>query len=72
MTELGAETLKPPRDLEQARMALRAAGYRGEKVVIISDGRIVVEDTLVNLTREQRLDDAYKRAIAGGHREAVA
>jgi ABC-type Na+ transport system ATPase subunit NatA len=43
-----------------------------EKVVIISDGRIVVEDTLVNLTREQRLDDAYKRAIAGGHREAVA
>ena len=43
-----------------------------EKVVIISDGRIVVEDTLVNLTREHRLDDAYKRAIAGGHREAVA
>ena len=43
-----------------------------EKVVIISDGRIVVEDTLANLTREHRLDDAYKRAIAGGHREAVA
>ena len=37
-----------------------------EKVVIISDGRIVVEDLLTNLTRDQRLDDAYKRAIAGG------
>ena len=37
-----------------------------EKVVIISDGRIVVEDLLANLTRDQRLDDAYKRAIAGG------
>jgi ABC-2 type transport system ATP-binding protein len=37
-----------------------------EKVVIISDGRVVVEDLLANLTRGQRLDDAYKRAIAGG------
>jgi ABC-2 type transport system ATP-binding protein len=37
-----------------------------EKVVIISDGRIVVEDLLVNLTRDQRLDEAYKSAIAGG------
>ena len=37
-----------------------------EKVVIISDGRIVVEDLLGNLTRDQRLDDAYKQAIAGG------
>jgi ABC-2 type transport system ATP-binding protein len=37
-----------------------------EKVVIISDGRIVVDDLLSNLTRDQRLDEAYKRAIAGG------
>jgi ABC-2 type transport system ATP-binding protein len=37
-----------------------------EKVVIISDGRVVVEDLLVNLTRDQRLDEAYRRAIAGG------
>jgi len=37
-----------------------------EKVVIISDGRIVVEDVLANLTRDQRLDEAYKRAISGG------
>src|SRR5215467_3404060 len=37
-----------------------------EKVVIISDGRIVVEDLLANLTREQRLDEAYRRAISGG------
>jgi ABC-2 type transport system ATP-binding protein len=36
-----------------------------EKVVIISDGHVVVEDLLANLTRGQRLDDAYKRAIAG-------
>ena len=36
-----------------------------EKVVIISDGRVVVEDMLANLTRQQRLDDAYKQAIAG-------
>ena len=37
-----------------------------EKVVIISDGRVVVEDLLANLTRDQRLDEAYRRAIAGG------
>jgi len=36
-----------------------------QKVVIISDGRVVVEDELANLTRDQRLDDAYRRAIAG-------
>ena len=36
-----------------------------EKVVIIADGRVVVEDLLANLTRGQRLDDAYRRAIAG-------
>ena len=37
-----------------------------QKVVIISDGRIVVEDLLANLTRDQRLDEAYRRAISGG------
>jgi ABC-2 type transport system ATP-binding protein len=42
-----------------------------EKVVIISDGRIVVEDLLANLTRDQRLDDAYKHAIAGNARGAA-
>jgi ABC-2 type transport system ATP-binding protein len=42
-----------------------------EKVVIISDGRIVVEDMLANLTRDQRLDEAYRRAIAGSHRGAA-
>jgi len=35
------------------------------KVVIISDGRVVIEDELANLTRDQRLDEAYRRAIAG-------
>jgi ABC-2 type transport system ATP-binding protein len=43
-----------------------------EKVVIISDGRIVVEDVLANLTRDQRLDEAYKRAIAGSHARGAA
>ncbi len=43
-----------------------------EKVVIISDGRIVVEDLLANLTRNQRLDEAYKRAIAGGGERGAA
>jgi ABC-2 type transport system ATP-binding protein len=43
-----------------------------EKVVIISDGRIVVEDLLANLTRDQRLDEAYKRAIAGGVERGAA
>jgi ABC-2 type transport system ATP-binding protein len=43
-----------------------------EKVVIISDGRVVVEDLLANLTRGQRLDDAYKRAIAGESAAASA
>jgi ABC-2 type transport system ATP-binding protein len=42
-----------------------------EKVVIISDGRVVVEDLLANLTRDQRLDEAYKRAIAGPARGAA-
>jgi ABC-2 type transport system ATP-binding protein len=36
-----------------------------EKVVIISDGHVVVEDLLANLTRDRRLDDAYRQAIAG-------
>jgi ABC-2 type transport system ATP-binding protein len=36
-----------------------------EKVVIVSDGRVVVEDLLATLTRDQRLDEAYKQAIAG-------
>jgi gliding motility-associated transport system ATP-binding protein len=43
-----------------------------EKVVIISDGRIVVEDVLANLTRDQRLDEAYKRAISGGLAQGAA
>jgi len=37
------------------------------KVVIICDGHVVVEDELANLTRDERLEDAYRRAIAGEH-----
>ena len=40
--------------------------------MIISDGRVVVEDQLANLTRDQRLDEAYKRAIAGGLERGAA
>jgi ABC-2 type transport system ATP-binding protein len=35
------------------------------KVVIISEGRVVIEDELATITRDQRLDEAYRRAIAG-------
>lgn len=35
-----------------------------EKVVIINAGRVVVEDLLTNLTREQSLEDVFLRAIA--------
>jgi ABC-2 type transport system ATP-binding protein len=35
-----------------------------EKVVIINAGRVVVEDTLVNLTEGQSLEDVFLRAIA--------
>jgi len=35
-----------------------------EKVVIINAGRVVVEDMLTNLTREQSLEDVFLRAIA--------
>jgi ABC-2 type transport system ATP-binding protein len=43
-----------------------------EKVVIISEGRVVVEDLLANLTRDQRLDEAYKQAIAGNLAKGAA
>ncbi|MFC3126199.1 ABC transporter substrate-binding protein [Pseudoroseomonas globiformis] len=35
-TEAGAEALKGPRDLERTRKMLAEAGYKGEKVVILS------------------------------------
>lgn len=35
-----------------------------EKVVIINDGRVVVEDTLEHLTRAQTLEDVFLKAIA--------
>jgi ABC-2 type transport system ATP-binding protein len=35
-----------------------------EKVVIINTGRVVVEDTLANLTQGQTLEDVFLRAIA--------
>ena len=61
-------SLAPNRTIVVSTHILRQVVAVCEKVVIISDGRIVVEDLLANLTRDQRLDEAYKRAIAGGHR----
>jgi gliding motility-associated transport system ATP-binding protein len=45
-----------------------------EKVVIISDGRIVVEDLLVNLTRGRTLEEVFIEAISreNGARAATA
>jgi peptide/nickel transport system substrate-binding protein len=34
--EAGAAAMRPPRDLEAARAAVRASGYKGEKAVIIN------------------------------------
>ena len=35
-TEVGAAFMKPPKDLEKSRAAVKAAGYNGEKVVILN------------------------------------
>ncbi len=39
-----------------------------QKVVIIADGRVVVQDLLTNLTRDRSLEDVYTQAIVRGHR----
>jgi|SRR5579862_3504921 len=36
-----------------------------QKVVIISDGRVVVEDQIENLTRDMPLEEVFMRAIGG-------
>lgn len=35
-TEVGASFMKPPKDLEKSRAAVKASGYNGEKVVILN------------------------------------
>ncbi len=37
-----------------------------DKVVIINDGRVVVEDTLANLTRDRSLEQVFIQSISGG------
>ena len=37
-----------------------------QKVVIISDGRVVVEDQIENLTRDMPLEEVFMRAIGSG------
>ncbi len=36
VTEVGKDSLSPPRDLTKARAMIQAAGYKGEKIVIIN------------------------------------
>jgi gliding motility-associated transport system ATP-binding protein len=59
------KSLAPNRTIVLSTHILAQVVTSCEKVVIISDGRVVVEDLLANLTRQQRLDEAYKQAIAG-------
>jgi ABC-2 type transport system ATP-binding protein len=37
-----------------------------DKVVIINDGRVVVEDTLTNLTKERSLEQVFIQSLSGG------
>ena len=43
-----------------------------EKVVIINDGRVVVEDLLANLTRDRSLEQVFIQSISAEAREAMA
>jgi len=43
-----------------------------DKVVIINDGRVVVEDQLANLTRERTLEQVFIQSISAEARAAVA
>jgi len=43
-----------------------------DKVVIINEGRIVLEDVLVNLTKGRRLEDVYRDSVLGGGRPAAS
>jgi ABC-2 type transport system ATP-binding protein len=42
-----------------------------KKVVIINEGRVVVEDQIENLTREMPLEEVFMRYISGGTRSAA-
>jgi peptide/nickel transport system substrate-binding protein len=55
-SEAGAEPLKGPRDLKRARMMLREAGYKGERVVIISPTDIASIGPLGQIT-----DDLFRK-----------
>jgi len=56
-SDAGTEVMSGPRDLEKARQALAAAGYKGEKVVLLGASNIeainamsmVVQDTLTRI-----------------------
>lgn len=43
-----------------------------QKVVIISEGRVVVEDEIENLTREMPLEEVFMRAIGGSAAEEAS
>lgn len=55
-SEAGADALKGPRDLDKARAMLREAGYKGERVVIISPTDIASIGPLGQIT-----DDLFRK-----------
>ena len=65
-TEVGAEPLKGKRDFDKAKQLIKEAGYKGEKIVIISatDQPIVHSQSL--LTAETAAQARPQRRAAGG------
>ena len=63
-TDAGLEVLSGPRDLDKARRALQAAGYRGEKIVVITahEGWIVtaMNNVLVDVLQKLGMDVDYQ------------
>jgi peptide/nickel transport system substrate-binding protein len=63
-TEIGLEVLRGPRDLGKARLDLKAAGYRGEKIVVITahEGLIntAMNDVLVDMLKKLGMDVDYQ------------
>jgi peptide/nickel transport system substrate-binding protein len=63
-SEIGLEVLRGPRDLDKARRGLKAAGYHGEKIVVITaqEGWSVkaMNDVLVDMLKKLGMDVDYQ------------
>ncbi len=51
-SDAGLETLKPPIDLDRARSALKAAGYNGERVVILVPTDYVILKAMADIATD--------------------